>query len=103
MLEIIFALHVFVKIMPASKTRTALGRPDDNNRPNESFVRTHLFIQVSGSTAACMPPTFTLPPPRLPFLFLQSSNELKGQSTNKTISRNESLRCVNALLIQNHD
>lgn len=32
-------------------------------------------------------------------LLSQSSNELKGQSTNKTISRNESLRCVNALLI----
>ena len=30
---------------------------------------------------------------------VQSSNELKGQSANKTISRNESLRCVNALLI----
>lgn len=34
-----------------------------------------------------------------PSLHPQSSNELKGQSTNKTISRNESLRCVNALLI----
>lgn len=42
-------------------------------------------------------------PPLSPFLhhslLPQSSNELKGQSTNKTISRNESLRCVNALLI----
>lgn len=39
--------------------------------------------------------------PAPPFLALrrQSSNEQKGQSTNKTISRNESLRCVNALLI----
>lgn len=38
--------------------------------------------------------------PSLHFSLLQqSSNELKGQSTNKTISRNESIRCVNALLI----
>lgn len=30
---------------------------------------------------------------------ITSSNEQKGQSANKTVSRNESLRCVNALLI----
>lgn len=40
-----------------------------------------------------------LSPSSLFFSPINPSNELKGQSTNKTISRNETPQCVNALLI----
>lgn len=59
----------------------------------------HLLPKVYPSTQSPKTLLSTLSPSLHPSFLLQSSNELKGQSTNKTISRNESLRCVNALLI----
>lgn len=59
-----------------------------------------IYFQRSTQVQWALRPSY--PPfssPLQPSLLQQSSNELKGQSTNKTISRNESLRCVNALLI----
>lgn len=59
----------------------------------------HLLPKVYPSTPSPKTLLSALSPSLRPSFLLQSSNELKGQSTNKTISRNESLRCVNALLI----
>lgn len=51
------------------------------------------------STHESKPRRHFSPPFLRPSPLQQFSNEMKGQSTNKTISKNESLRCVNALLI----